>query len=129
MAVIGFSNNPDEIWYRPGWAFRQVLDDVMSQYPEDSEMADEFDLAKIYKALNIDLMEPEFAARVTIAIRQVVTGILSGAIRSGIYDQPYGDEVTVEQYLRGLQELLEILEAFPATLDGGRIWSEDRRAE
>ena len=129
MAVIGFSDNPDEIWYIAGWAFRQVLDDVMSQYPEDSEMADAFDLAKIYKALNIDLMEPEFAARVTSAIRQVVTGILSGVIRSGIYDQPYGDEGTVEQYLRGLQQLLEVLEAFPATLDASVNRSEDGRAE
>src|SRR6266545_2903499 len=112
MAVIAFSDNLDEIWYRPGWAFRQVLDDVISQYPDDSEMADAFDLAKNYKALSIKLMEPEFAARITIAIWQVATGILSGAIRSGIHDQPYGDATTVEQYRDGLRELLE---AFPDT--------------
>jgi hypothetical protein len=107
MAVIGFSDNPDEIWHIAGWAFRQVLDDVTSQYPEDSEMADAFDLAKIYKALNIDLMEPEFAARITNAIWQVATGILSGTLRSGIHEQPYGDETTVEQYRKGLRQLLE----------------------
>lgn len=109
MAVIGFSDRPEEIWCVAGWAFRQVLDDVISQYPEDSEMADEFALSKTQSGLNIDLLEPEFAAKVTNAIRQVATGILSGAIRSGIVDQSYGDAKTVEQYQEGLQQLLEAI--------------------
>ena len=116
MAVIGFSDKPEEIWCVAGWAFRQVLDDVISQYPEDKEMANEFALSKTQSGLNIDLLEPEFAARVTGAIREVVTGILSGAIRSGIHDQPYGDARTIEQYREGLQQLLE---AIPVRLDKG----------
>ncbi len=112
MAVISFSENkPEETWCVAGWAFRQVLDDVISQHPEDSEMAEKFDQAKDYKGLIVYMLEPEFAARITNAIRQVATGILSGAIRSGIHDQPYGDAETVEQYREGLQELLEAIPA------------------
>ena len=109
MAVIGFSDKPEEIWCVAGWAFRQVLDDVISQYPDDSELADEFARSKTYSGLSIDLLEPEFAARVTRAIREVANGILSGAIRSGIHDQPYGDARTVEQYREVLQQLLEAI--------------------
>ena len=116
MAVIGFSDRPEEIWHIAGWAFRQVLDDVISQYPGDSEMADEFAHSKTYSGLSVDLLEPDLAARVTNAIRHVATGILSGAIKSGIHDQPYGNATTVEQYREGLQQLLE---AIPSAQDEG----------
>jgi hypothetical protein len=109
MAVIGFSDKPDEIWSVAGWAFRQVLDDVISQHPGDSDMADEFTRSKTYSGLSVDLLKPELAARVTNAIRQVANGILSGTIRSGIHDQSYGDATRVEQYRQGLRELLEAI--------------------
>lgn len=109
MAVIGFSDKPEEIWCVAGWAFRQVLDDVISQHPKDAEMADEFFHSKTYSGLSVDQLKPELAARVTNAIRQVATGILSRKIKSGITDQPYGDAMTVEQYREGLQKLLEVI--------------------
>ena len=109
MAVIGFSDKPEEIWCVAGWAFRQVLDDVMSQYPGDNEMADEFAVSKTYSGLSVDLLDPKLAARVTNAIRQVAHGIVSGTIRSGLHDQPYGDAQTVEQYRGGLKELLKVV--------------------
>ncbi len=125
MAVIGFSDKPEEIWCVAGWAFRQVLDDVISQYPEDSEMANKFFLSKTQSGLHIDSMEPELAAKVTSAIRQVAIGILSGTIRSGIHNQPYGDTRTVEQYREGLQQLLEAIPHSSREI----IQSEARRAE
>src|SRR5713226_1071771 len=110
MAVISFSKKPEQVWCVAGWAFRQILDDVVSQFPEDKEMAEKFEEVKIcYSGLIVEMLEPEFAARVTNAIRQVVTGILSGAIRSGIYDQPHGDAKTVEEYRKGLQQLIEAI--------------------
>ena len=105
MAVISFSVKPENIWCVAGWAFRQVLDDVISQYPEDAEMAIELNRARELKGLIIDGLSPDFETLVTSAIKHVVTGILSGAIRSGIVDQPYGHARTVKQYLEGLQEL------------------------
>jgi hypothetical protein len=106
--VISFSDKPDEIWgVVAGWAFRQVLDDVIFQYPEDSEMAHEFDKASNIGGLIFKLLEPELGARIANAIWEVATGILSGTIRSGIHDQPYGDAGKVEQYRKVLQELLD----------------------
>jgi len=126
MAVIGFSDKPEEIWCVAGWAFRQVLDDVISQYPEDSEMADEFIRSKALSGLNVDSLQPDLATRIINAIKEAVTGILSGEIRSGIHDQPYGDARTVEQYREGLQQLLE---AFPSPLKGGLVNNENQRPE
>jgi hypothetical protein len=109
MAVIAFSKDPEKGWVVAGWVMRQVLDDVISQHPDDSEMAAEFALAKLTSGILVHSLDPEFAARVTNAIRQTVTGILSGTIRSGIHDQPYGDAMTAEQYREALQELLKII--------------------
>jgi hypothetical protein len=109
MAVIGFSDKPEDIWCVAGWVFRQILGDVISQHPEDKEMADAFTRAKAFSGLHIDLLEPELAARITNALRQVTADTLSGAIRSGIHDQTYGDAAAVEQYREGLRELQNIL--------------------
>lgn len=109
MGAIGFSDKSEHSWVVAGWAFRQVLDDVISQYPDDSEMVKEFAQAKMFSGLSVELLEPAFAARVTSAIRQTVTGILSGGVRSGIHDQPYGDARTVEQYHGALRELLQVI--------------------
>ena len=88
MAAIAFSKRPEESWVVAGWAFRQVLDDVMAHHLEDSEMAAEFAQSKALKSLMVYLLEPEFARRITTAIRRVVTGILCGEIRSGIPTSP-----------------------------------------
>jgi hypothetical protein len=112
MGAIAFSRKPDESWVVAGWAFRQVLDDVASQYPEDSEMAKEFEEAKAISGLMVYKLRPGLAARITSAIRDVAMGILSWTIQSGIVTQPYGDEKTVEEYRKGLQQLLE---AIPST--------------
>lgn len=39
MGAIAFSQKAEESWVVAGWALRQILDDVASHYPEDSEMA------------------------------------------------------------------------------------------
>jgi hypothetical protein len=109
MAAIAFSKDAEKSWVVAGWAFRQLLDDVIAQNPGDSEMAEKFAQSKTHSGLMVYLLGPEFAARVTSAIKHIVTGILSGTIRSGIYDQPYGDTRTVEQYRAALQELLKAI--------------------
>lgn len=110
MAVISFAENtPERTWCVAGWAFRQVLDDVIFHYPEDEEMADEFEQSETHSGLILYMLPPELAARIRDAIKQVATGILSGAIRSGLHDQPYGDATTLEQYREGLRELLEAM--------------------
>ena len=120
MAVIGFSYQPEEIWCAAGWIFRQVLDDVSSRYPEDSEIADEFDGARARSGLGLDLVESELAARIATAIWQVASGILSGEIRSGLEDRPDGDAERIQEYREALRELLDV---FPA------VWRETHPLE
>jgi hypothetical protein len=109
VGTIAFSTKPEACWTVAGWAIRQILDDVTSQYPQDSEMAEEFEAAKAIDGLMVYLLHPDLAARVTNAIRGVATGVVSGTIRSGIHDQYYGDARTVEQYRDALQELLDAI--------------------
>ena len=111
MAVIGFSDKPEEIWCVAGWAFRQILEDVVSQYQEDFEMADAFAIAETHSGLGIDLLNPPLAERVTKRLRKVAEDILSGTVRSGIHDKSYGDKETFEQYRNGLVELLTVIPA------------------
>lgn len=109
MGTIAFSTRPEECWAAAGWAIRQILDDVASQYPQDSEFAKEFKVAKAIDGLMVYLLRPDLATRVTNAIKEVATGILSGTIQSGIVGQPYGDERTVAQYREALGELLKAI--------------------
>ena len=114
MAVISFSDKAEETWCVAGWAFRQLLDDVITQYPNDMEMVDKLEQSKTHSGLVLDLLEASFADRISNAINHAANGILSGSIRSGIEDQPYGDEATVQQYLESLEDLLR---TFPAKGD------------
>ena len=109
MGTIAFSTKSEECLAVAGWAIRQILDDVASRYPQDSEIAKEFEAAKAIDGLMVYLLRPDLATRVTNAIREVGTGILTGTIRSGIGDQPYGDERTVAQYREALRQLLKAI--------------------
>ena len=88
-------------------------------------MAEKFDAAKATDGLIVYLLPPEFAARVTSAIRVAAQGVLSGAIRSGIIDKAraIGDERMVAHYREALQDLLE---AIPSR---GTPTAEDRPVE
>ncbi len=109
MGVISFSDSAEHTWHVAGWAFRQVLDDVSRHYADDREIVEKCEQAKMYSGLIVYSLEPSLAARLKEAISEVATGIRAGTISSGITEQPYGDAVTVEQYLRSLDELLRIL--------------------
>ena len=119
MGAIAFSEEPKETWVVAGWAFRQVLDDTASQHPDDSELAKEFEKAKAISGLIVYILEHDVATRVTNSIRDVVRGILSRNIRSGIVGKPYGDEKTVEEYRKGLQQLLEAIPSAGISCGGG----------
>jgi len=107
--VISFSDSADHTWLVAGWAFRQILDDVRRQYANDEELIRELELAEIHSGLMLEGLEPALAGRMEAAIRNVVSGILAGTIPSGITEQPYGDQSTVQQYLESLKDLMQIL--------------------
>ena len=108
--VISFSDRPKEIWLGAGWAFRQIRDDVLSQFPNDHKIAEQFELAELHAGLPVYDLEPELAAKITNAIRQVATDILAGNIQSGILDGREGDpNVLDKEYRKGLQSLLDVI--------------------
>lgn len=108
MGIISFSDRAEDIWCVAGWAFRQILEDVLVQNQNDHEMANAFEQAILVNGLILYRRDREVADRITASIRDVATGILSGSIRSKIIEQPYGDEETVRQYHESLKGLLEI---------------------
>lgn len=111
MAIISFSAKPEETWCVAGWAFRQILADVLSQNKNDEEMASEFEHATVISGLCVYLLEENVADRVTNEIRNVAQAILAGSLKSGILEQPYGDAATVHEYLESLKELLRTVPA------------------
>jgi hypothetical protein len=112
MGVICFSDSGGkDTWHVAGWAFRQVLDDVSRQYAHDLEIVEKLEQSKLHSGLILDLLEPSLQRDLRDAINDVASGIRAGTIASGITDQPYGDAVTVEQYLGSLDELLRISHA------------------
>ena len=119
MGAISFSTEPEYSWVKAGWVLRQVMDDTVSQHPEDAEMAEQFEAAKAIDGLMVYLLRPDLAARITAAIRDAARGILSGSIRSGIVDQPYGDQRTVAQYRQALEQLLQAIPSSGISAGGG----------
>jgi hypothetical protein len=113
MAVISFSDKPEQTWCVAGWAFRHVMNDVLSEYPDDAEMAAAFEQADALSGLIVYMLEPQLAARITNAITHVVQGILNGTMQSGIHRQDYSGGNTVPEYRKGLQELLDAIPKNP----------------
>lgn len=109
MGVIGVSSTHRRVWQAAGWAFRQILDDVSSYFPEDIELASEFELAKLYDSLSVSDLPSPLSERATSMIRLVATMILAGELKSGLLEKPYGDAKTEADYRVGLRSLLEVL--------------------
>ena len=107
--TVGFSEKPEEIWLKAGWAFRQILEDTLARCPEDAEMREAFEQAEWYSGLAVQNLPNELAERVISALREAITGILAGTVESGITSKPYGDAQTLAQYKEALRELLEII--------------------
>ncbi|HYL76980.1 MAG TPA: hypothetical protein VEU96_22385 [Bryobacteraceae bacterium] len=111
MAVISFSEeSSDAAWVVAGWAYRQVLADVLALHPNDSEMASTFDRAEAVGYLRLDCLDVALEMRLTTAIKETATSILSGKFPSGIVER-FHDEHTTQEYLKGLRMLLEAAES------------------
>jgi hypothetical protein len=109
MATIGWRKKPADAWVVAGWAFRQVLEDVRSQYPTDADMISELELARDLKYLFIDSFGPDLAKRLASAIRETATGIHSGKIRSGILDKPGFNANDIAEYRDSMRELAVVV--------------------
>src|ERR1700683_4366955 len=102
MAVISFSEgSSDAAWVVAGWAFRQLLADVMRLHPDDPEMASLFGRAETVGFLRLGHLDKTLAARLAASIKEAAAGISAGTIRSGIVDC-FDDEQTTQEYLKGM---------------------------
>lgn len=107
MAVISFAEaSPDAAWVVAGWAFRQVLADVMMQHPDDAAMATIFHRAQDVGFLRLESLDRRLSVRLAAAIEDTVAGILAVKIRSGIEDR-FHDDNTTKEYHKGLRMLLD----------------------
>jgi len=112
--VISFSEkSSDAAWVVAGWAFRQVLVDVMTVHRDDDEMLAMFDQAEAVGYLFLDSTETALTMRAVAAIKEVATGILAGKIRSGIGElvERVDEPGLTEEYFKGLRDLLGAVEA------------------
>lgn len=118
MAVISFSEgSSDAAWVVAGWAFRQVLADVIVLHPDDPEMAAIFDRAEAVGYLRIGCFDKPLAIRLTAAIIGTANWILANEIRSGIVER-FQDEEATREYLKGLRMLLDAVRVAGATRPG-----------
>jgi len=107
MAVIAFvENSADAAWVVAGWAFRQILADVIMVHRHDAEMAAIFDRAEAVGYLRIGCLDGPLATKLTAALRETAAGILAGGISSGVVER-FHDEEATQEYLRGLRMLLD----------------------
>ena len=118
MAVISFAeNSSDAAWVVAGWAFRQVLADVLRLHAADPELTAIFEEAEAVGYLRIGCLEGASAGRVASAIKETAEAVLAGRIRSGILDR-FNDEQTMLEYMNGLRMLLgaaHVAEGIPRT--------------
>lgn len=95
------------------WTFRQLLEDVLSQYPDDSDLASEFDRATRVKCLYLDNFHPDFAGRLTAAIHGTASAIASGQIPTRLAVKPYGTPEIIAEYRRALEKLVALVGSLP----------------
>ncbi len=107
MAVIVF-HDPEQEWFAAGWAFRQILDDVMDRYPDDLEMERKFVQSQALGGLILTLLPPDFANRIAERICRVTVGILNGSIQSSV-DERYHGTTRPQAYRTGLPSLVRDL--------------------
>ena len=106
---IGWSNKPETAWVVSSWTFRQLLEDVVSQYPDDSDLASEFSTASRVKCLYLDNFHPDLTGRLTAAIRETASAIASGQIQTRLTIKPYGTPEIVAEYRHALHRLVGLI--------------------
>jgi hypothetical protein len=110
---IGWLNKPNHAWVVSSWTFRQLLEDVLTSYPDDPEMATEFKIASDVKHLYLDSFSPDLAGRVIEAIRETASAISSGRVPTRLAVKPYGTSTIVVEYRQSLEKLVAMIGSLP----------------
>lgn len=107
MAVIRF--RPEHSWIVARWACRQILEDVLAITPQDSEVIKALREQADVDGILLDSFDPLLAAKISNRIKFAAEEILSGRIQSSILEKPFGNPHMVEEYRKGLKQLLDII--------------------
>ncbi len=110
---IGWLNQPEKSWVVSSWTFRQLLEDVLTQCPDDADLTREFKTASQTKHLILDSFDPELTTRMIEAIRDTASAISSGRIETRLALKPYGTAEIVAEYRQSLEKLVALLGSGP----------------
>lgn len=109
---IGWARKPETAWVVSSWTFRQLLEDVRAQYPDD-DFSSELGTASRVKCLYLDNLHPDLTARLTSAIRETARAIASGEASTRLSVKPYGTPEMVAEYRQALARLVALLDSLP----------------
>jgi hypothetical protein len=107
MVVITLKSGAD--WYKANWVFRQIANDVIANFPEDTELRLIMQKAQAFGALALTSMDQSIAHRTLRSIKKVAEATLDGTIPGWKGTNPT-DENGQRMYIEAVSELLVILE-------------------
>jgi hypothetical protein len=106
MVIIKFTSGTD--WYKANWVFRQIVNDVIAQSPDDVEVSFIMKQGQSYGLLSLDKLDSTVASKVVQAIRKVAEETLAGNIPGWKGTKP-DDAKGQQMYLRSIAELLDLI--------------------
>lgn len=112
MARIGWLQN-EGAWVVSSWTFRQLLEDVIAQHPDDPELHFELKTASGTKTIILDSFHPELSQRLAEAIRETASGICTGQQQTTLSRKLYGTDGLVAEYRHSLEKLVAVVGALP----------------
>lgn len=113
MARIGWLHKEGPAWVVSSWTFRQLLEDVIAQHPDDPELHIELKAASATKTILLDSFHPDLSRRLAEAIRHTASDIWSGELQSSLSRKPYGSDGLVAEYRHALERLVAVVGALP----------------
>jgi len=106
MAGISFGDEADRVWIVAGWAFRQVLQDLIPYAEGERPFLDALTDAENIGFLDVPTLAGNgLSAKVTKAIETMCREVLDGSYRSGI-EAAFLDSETQDAYREGIRMLL-----------------------
>lgn len=107
MIIIKFQDGTD--WFKANWVFRQLAEDIMEAFPNDSALRQIMENAQALGGLFLNSMEPHVAASTLKAIKRVAEETSQGKIEGWNRTKPE-DKDGQQMYLQSIKELLCLLE-------------------
>lgn len=110
MAGISFRNDAVGIWIVAGWGFRQIINDLKSNYILEQDILAAITEAEHVGVFHVWMLDQHLQTIITVLLEQLCIGILDGSLQSIIPDS-YNDAETRAAYRQGVVSLLETIRA------------------